>query len=333
MLPLTRMAGLLGCLLLTLPAQAQDETAEAKELFSEGVALYKEGQHAEALEKFQKSYEIRPHWRLHLNIGLCYMEMSMYTRARAEFDAFINEGEGKLDEHALELVNAELEKLDEIVAILYIETLVEDAVVELDGTDVTEKVASGPIEVDPGFHVLKASRGGEVIFKEEFLLSKADRRAFTIGALPEKESGDAEPVKKATTKEKEPGSKKSPAVWVMSALTVALAAAAVGTGVTALKKHGDVEDLDRQALDLFESGGLTESAKQDYLSKRSSAANSGKAAGYATTVLMVAAGASLAATIAVGVATRSGKGGEKKPVALSPAPLGDGGMLVLSGSF
>jgi tetratricopeptide (TPR) repeat protein len=323
-LALTRIAGVLACLTLALPARAQEETSEAKELFDKGVKLYKEGQHAEALEKFQQSYEIRPHWRLHLNIGLCYMEMSMYTRARAEFDTFIKKGADELDEDALELVNAELAKLDEIVAILYIETLVEDALIELDGTE----IAAGSIEVDPGFHVLKASRDGDVFFKEEFLLSKADRRAFTIGTLPEEEGEEVE----APPVEEKKGKKTSPAVWVMSALTVALTATAVATGAVAVKKHGDVEQLDSQATDLFESGGLTEEAKQDYLSKRADAVETGKALGYATTAFIAAAGASLAATIVVAAVTRSGKK-EKKPVALSPVPLESGGMLVVSGSF
>ena len=107
----------------------------------------------------------------------------------------------------------------------------------------------------------------------------------------------------------------------------------MGTGAIALKKHGEVEDLDAQAMDLFESGGLTEDAKQDYLSRRKTTQDGGKALGYATTVFIVAAGASLAATIAVGLVTRSGKGKEKKSVALSPVPLDDGGMLVVTGSF
>jgi tetratricopeptide (TPR) repeat protein len=321
------MAGLLACLTLALPARAQEETSEAKELFEKGVKLYKEGQHAEALEKFQESYEIRPHWRLHLNIGLCYMEMSMYTRARVEFDAFIKEGAGELDENAQDLVDAELEKLDAIVAILYIEVLVEDALIELDGTDVSEKASSGPVEVDPGFHVLKASRDGEVFFKEEFLLSKADRRAFTIGALPEEkgEEQEAPPVDEKQAR------KTSPAVWALAALTVAFTGTAVATGVVAVQKHDDVEKLDREATDLFESGGLTEEAKQDYLDKRADSADTGKALGYATTAFIAAAGASLAATIVVAAVTRSGK--KEKPVALSPVPVEGGGMLVVSGTF
>ncbi|MBW2262019.1 MAG: hypothetical protein JRG91_08615 [Deltaproteobacteria bacterium] len=341
---LTRTAIWLVCLTLALPALAQEageeEKAEAKELFAEGVELYKDGHHAQALESFGESFEIRPHWRLHLNIGLCYMQMSMYTRARAEFDAFITKGEGELDAAALKLVNAELEKLGGIIAVLDIEILVEDALVELDGSDVGEKALGGPVEVDPGFHVLKAALEGEVFFREEFLVSKGERRTFEI-ALEEPEEivvvPPPEPEKKKPKKKKKKksGSKKSPAVWVMSALTIALTATAVTTGALAVKKHGDVADLDDQAMDLFESGGLTEDTKEDYLSKRKTAQDSGKALGYATTVFIVAAAASLAATIAVGVVTRStGKsGGKERSVALSPVPLDDGGMLVVTGSF
>lgn len=337
---LTRTAGLLVCLALALPAQAEEpseeEKAEAKDLFAEGVALFKEGQHAQALASFRKSYKIRPHWRLHLNIGLCYKELSMFTKARAEFDAFILEGTGELDAASLKLVNAELKKLESIIAVLDIEILTKEATVELDGKDVGDMALEGPVEVDPGSHVLKATLEGEVFYREEFLVSKGERRSFEISIEePEEEIEPApdEPAPEAKAKKKKTRPKKSPAVWVMGALTLALTATAITTGGLAVKKHGELEDLDSATEELYATEGYSDAAHQDYLDRRKPIYDSGKALGYATTVFIIAAGAALASTIVVGVLTRRKTQEQDPSLAISPVLLESGGMLVVAGSF
>ncbi|MBW2261036.1 MAG: PEGA domain-containing protein [Deltaproteobacteria bacterium] len=330
-----RAGGLVLGLLVGLasaPAGAQDEVdvARAKVLFIEGVELFKEGQHAQALGKFQESHSLRPHWRIHLNIGLCFKELSMFTKAKASFDAFIAEGKDEIQGSERKLVKTELEKLKKIIAVLEIRIVTEGALVELDGKNVVEAAGAGPVSVDPGSHVIKASLEGYEPYREEFLVSKAEHRTFEIDLEPLSQGGEAAPV------EAVPRSKGGAAFWVMGGLTLALAAGAVATGVVALQKHDDVVALDDGTGDLFDSGGYSDAAYQDYLDERRPIAGSGRRLGYATTAFMIAAGAALVGTIVAGVLTHpfsTEKDAGAASVQISPVPLEHGGMLVVSGPF
>jgi tetratricopeptide (TPR) repeat protein len=71
---------------------SEDDKKKAKKLFSEGVSYFGAGKHAQALEAFQKSYKLRPHWAIRYNLGLCYKELGMYTKAKEEFLDFLEEG-------------------------------------------------------------------------------------------------------------------------------------------------------------------------------------------------------------------------------------------------
>ncbi len=318
----------LAALLASHRAHAQDEVAvaKAKVLFIEGVEHFKEGQHAQALEKFEQSYALRPHWRLHLNIGLCFMELSMFTKAKASFDAFVTGGKDEIKGSERKQVEAELEKLKKIIAVLEIRIATAGAVVELDGKNVVEAAVAGPIDVDPGSHVIKASLEGFEPYREEFLLSKAEKRTIEIDLVPLEQSGAAEPV------EKKPRSKGKAAFWVMGGLTLSLAAGAVATGVLALQKHDDVTALDGETDDLFESGGYSDAAYEAYIDERRPMAESGRKLGYATTALMIASGAALVGTIVAGALTHPFSSKEQ-PVQVAPLPIEDGGMLVVAGLF
>jgi hypothetical protein len=119
----------------------------------------------------------------------------------------------------------------------------------------------------------------------------------------------------------------------MGGLTLALAGGAVATGVLSLKKHDEVESLDRKTRDLYDAGGYSDAAHQDYLDERRPIFDTGKSLGYATTGLMVAASAALVGTIVAGVVTRPFSKQEKLSLHLSPVFLPGGGMAVVGGSF
>jgi len=319
---------LAASILASSPSLAQDEVevAKAKVLFIEGVELFKDGKHAQALEKFEASYALRPHWRLHLNIGLCFMELSMYTKAKAAFDAFVTEGKDEIQKSEHKQVKAELAKLEKIIAVLEIRIETPGAVVELDGRNVVEEAAAGPIDVDPGSHVIKAFLEGHEPHRDEFLVSKGERRTFEIVLVPLEQEGPVEPV------EPGPPSRSKAAFWVMGSLTVALAAGAVATGVLALQKHDDVTALDEETGDLFDSGGYSDAAYEAYMDEREPMVRSGKTLGTLTTALMAASGAALVGTIVAGVLTRPFSKHEQ-PVQVAPVPIDEGGMLVVAGSF
>ncbi len=325
------------------------DKAEAKELFAAGVGLFKKGQHAQALEKFQASYELRPHWRLHLNIGLCFKELSMYTEAKAEFDEFLQKGAEKMDDASLEQVFTELEDLKNIIAVLGIDVLNPGATVKLDGKEVGTSPILGPIEVNPGSHVLEVVMKGHKPFKEEFLLSKGEEKNFTVTleALPEEKTvtpvgpfpGEGQETKKTR-------GKAAPAFWAMGGLTLALAGGATAMGVLTIKKKQELDDLDSSTEDSYPEG-YTLAGHEDYLEERRNIQDDGKLFGILTTSFMAAAGAALVATVVAGVITHPFAPKEEQPegepppeaatpgvaLQLAPVPLPDGAMLMLGGTF
>jgi len=185
-------------LLASTGAWAQEpskkDVAEAKSLFKEGIGLYKNGKHAQALEKFRSSYELRPHWKLHLNIGLCYKELAMYTAAKTEFAAFIEEGGGKVNADEKKQVLMELENLEKIIAVLDIDAGPTGAEIQLDGKSQGLAPLDDPIEVDPGSHVLEVSLEGHYPYREEFLVSKGEQKSVQVTLEKEPEEVPDEPV-------------------------------------------------------------------------------------------------------------------------------------------
>jgi hypothetical protein len=323
-----------------------EDKAKAKELFSKGVGLYKKGKHAQALENFKQSFKLRPHWRLHLNIGLCYKELSMYTEAKAEFEAFVKGGKDKLDEASKETVSAELEELKGIIAVLEIEVANHGATVKLDGKQVGTSPLLDDVEVNPGSHVIDVVMDGHKPHHEEFLLSKGEKKQFsiTLEVLPQEEPVPVGPE----PEEKKTRHKAAPAFWALGGLTVALAGGATAMGVLTIKKKGELDDLDKAQRDLYPDG-YTPAVHDDYLDERKEVQDSGKLFGILTTAFMAGAGAALVATVVVGVVTHPFAPKEQQPepeeapvetaepgVALQIAPLPlpeGGGMVVVGGTF
>jgi len=76
---------LLGCLLVALPARA-DERAAAKRLFSSGVELFEQGDHRAALAQFEQAYAAAPYPVVLYNIGLAHEALGDPVRAIAAFE-------------------------------------------------------------------------------------------------------------------------------------------------------------------------------------------------------------------------------------------------------
>lgn len=79
-------------LLASMPAAAQtaDERAEARALSKEGARLFKAGNHAAAVKKFEAANALVPHPVLDINIGRCYEKLDDPTQALAYCKAALN---------------------------------------------------------------------------------------------------------------------------------------------------------------------------------------------------------------------------------------------------
>ena len=109
------LARLFIVLLLTLcaplrqPAAAQDRTAEARTLFTEGAAAYAEGDFQRAAEKFVAAHRLAPSPALAFNAGRAYERMSAYDEAIRYFRMYLRRAQP--DERTRADITARVEAL------------------------------------------------------------------------------------------------------------------------------------------------------------------------------------------------------------------------------
>jgi hypothetical protein len=347
--------------LLAAPCSAQETSDakkdEAKALFKQGVGFYKEAKYAQALDKFQKTYDTWPHWRFHLNIGLCYKELSMYLEAKKELSLFLEEGAAQSEEDEANyfaakksLVEAALDDLDTIIAVLDVQVMPQGATVKVDGKIVGTSPLDEPVETNPGPHVLEVVAKGYETYREEFFVTEGQQKSFGIELIPLPQQPEVPLVPDQEQPEPEGPTRHvaAPLFWVMGGLTVALAAGAAATGALTVMDHQEMSDLDDEA-ERARAGelGWSESDWDDYYDDRQAVVDRGKLLGPLTTGLMIAAGAALVGTIVTGVllhpfappgeSADSPEGDDDgPPVALHVAPVllpQQGSMLVVGGTF
>ena len=361
---------LVGLLLAALLAPSygfgQDENidakdkAKAKKLFKEGVSYFESGKHAQALEAFQKSYKLRPHWAIRFNLGLCYKELGMYTRAKTEFLGFLEEGGSDVNEATEAEVEKELAILSQIIAVIEIDINIDESEIWMDGKMFAKSPLQDKIELDPGSHLLTISKDGYETYEEEFILSKGERKSFKISLLPTKTApdegeGDEKDKKKKDKKkaieeeeegteigggiETEPkGRKKAWALPVFAAtLSLAVASAAVGSAMLAMayKKKGELDDLNARWKPGIDDGTCILDCYSSYLKKHGEITDDGKL--FATLMIFfygIAGAAAVGTVVSVVVGHPFARSGvEKKGASFGILPGRNGGTLVLDWSF
>jgi hypothetical protein len=320
--------------------QDAKDKAKAKKLFKEGVSYFESGKHAQALEAFEKSYELKPHWAIRFNLGLCYKELGMYTKAKSEFLDFIEEGGSGVKDATEKEVEKELAFLNGIIAVIEIDVNVEDAEIWMDGKFFDNTPLEEKVDLDPGSHLLTIQKKGYETYEEEFILSKGERKSFKISLLPSKtgpaETGDTGKKKKDKKKKdkdikddtvvEDTGAARPPKTrkkWAMplfaAGLSLTVAGIAVGGAMLgmAYQKKGEMDDWDLKWGPDIEAERCTGQCYDDYLAKRNDIADQGKLYATLTPVFFGVAGAAAVVTI---VAVVVGHPFAKPGVEKQPSP-------------
>src|SRR4051812_23010523 len=156
----------LALLLAALPAHAevappaatppQPATGEVNELelarqhFTQGTKLYKDGDFDAALVQFERAYEVKPNYKVLYNIGQAYFQLRQYVEARDAMDRYIREGGNQVDAERLAQVNKDIADLQKRIARVRISVNVEGASVLVDGKKQGVTPLPGPIDVSEG---------------------------------------------------------------------------------------------------------------------------------------------------------------------------------------
>jgi hypothetical protein len=314
-------AVLLMCLAPALPAAGQDAPAEedsAKDYFERGVILYGAKDYKGALKNFLKSYELKPHYKIKFNIGLCYQKLGKNAAAANELHLYmIEQGD---DPDTMKI----LDQLQEKTGILYISVDTRDADVVVDKVSYGKSPLNRAIYVEPGSHTIEVAAADGSLwsgtvdlqagtsFQVNVVLVGGKKTAAVKEVEDKPVTGDGaqeaalpEPAKKPKKR-----GKISPA-WFYAALGLFVASAVVGgvAGGMALGKSGELDDLDSRCL---ETGCDSDQARYDeYTAQKKDLYDEADTWADVGTAFLVIGSAGAVAAIVLGIYSLGKK--DKKP--------------------
>ena len=135
--------------------EAPDSKAAAKALVKAAFEHVYEGEHALALEKFERAHDLFPSPKILLNIGTTLNKLGRYAESAALYERYLRHPETDASREAE--VRRELADVIERVAHLRILVNVDGATIVVDGKPV-RLGEGGEVRVDPGSHSIVASK-------------------------------------------------------------------------------------------------------------------------------------------------------------------------------
>jgi hypothetical protein len=168
---------------------AESLTGPARTEYDLGKILYRDGDYAGAIVKFQRSYELSKDARLLWNIASCEKNLRHYTRVLRLLDRYVNEGGGLLSaedkQNTLDIVNA----IKPFVTTVTIEVNEPGAKVFVDDVEVGVAPLPEPVAVDMGQRKLRVTKPGFVEYAHTQQFAGATSVTIPVKLLKEVHEG------------------------------------------------------------------------------------------------------------------------------------------------
>ncbi|MGB8297302.1 MAG: PEGA domain-containing protein [Polyangia bacterium] len=133
---------------------------EAKQLFDAGLKLMRLDDFAGASANFERSVALYPTQNSLFNLANCYKALQRYGDALVVIERLKRDFAGKLKPEIKEAVEREQQDIQSLVAHLTLRTVPADVTIKIDGKDVGQGPALGPLLLGPGEHEIEAARPG-----------------------------------------------------------------------------------------------------------------------------------------------------------------------------
>jgi tetratricopeptide (TPR) repeat protein len=212
------------------PAQAADP---GKSHFTNGVALYREGDFRGALIEFRRAYELTHNYRALYNIGQASFELQDYAEALRSFQKYLADGGAEIEADRRAQVEGDLKKLSARVARLAIKTNVPGASVLVDDVVVGHAPLAEPLVVSAGRRKITVQAPAMPPTTRMMDVAGGDAKTITIDV--------AQAFAAAEAPTPAPSGPSRTGLWISLGFTGALTAGAVTMGVLALNAHADGE--------------------------------------------------------------------------------------------
>jgi tetratricopeptide (TPR) repeat protein len=165
----------------TLRAEEDAADIQARQLFKEGVRLFKDGDNEGASIAFNRAYELRPSYKILYNVGQVESELKHYCRALEAYMEYIEAGGDEIDPGRKAEVEAQINRLRIFVGSVEISYGEDGVTVLID----EERYGATPLEavicVDMGTHDLSLRKGVEEIYRESFRIAGGQQLTMNLG--------------------------------------------------------------------------------------------------------------------------------------------------------
>jgi hypothetical protein len=175
----------------SLHAQTVDE--QAKLHYKQAMALFQEGNYKMALAEFNKSYELKPNWKLKLSIGICYFNMSRFLEARKELLGYLEEGGGEVPEDKSDQAKDLLAQISKLIAEIKVEANVDGAAIFIDDKEIGSTPMKAPYAVEAGLYRVRIEANGYKPYEKDVSLAGGDSKVLDVTLVKKtKEAGGGE---------------------------------------------------------------------------------------------------------------------------------------------
>lgn len=176
---MSRLIAVTSWPLLTLTAVLAGAAPTAAEAsYKKGVKLEAAGDVAAALAEFESTPAEKRDVATRVHIASCKRKLGRLLDARADLDALL--ATSALDESWRETIKSDLDVLDERIPVIRITSARADSTIAVDG----RLVEPGVVRVNPGEHVVTATRGSERVFERRVTLAEGASVDITIDPGP-----------------------------------------------------------------------------------------------------------------------------------------------------
>lgn len=225
-------------LVLVLAAGGMARADSASTLKREGIAAARAKDWETARERFRAAYELDRQPLTLYNLAAAEEQTERLVAARASFVAFLDKALPGEHGRFRKLAKEAITRLDRDIPTLHIrlEGFTASVVVEVDGRALPPGALAAPIPLDPGDHLVVASRGTDVLARREVMLSKGARQETVLHAPPPPvvdrplpvvtRPGPAAPLTQPSKTEREGGVLSSGWFWLATSVVVIGAAGA-----------------------------------------------------------------------------------------------------------
>jgi hypothetical protein len=222
-------------------ASPQPPTAQAKararELYTKGQQLFRQGHFADAQRTFEDAYMAVPNPIVLLSIAECQVRSEQFAAAVTTLRRYLDERKDAPDRAQVE---AQIAKLEEKPAYLTVETTPAGALVFVDGQD-TAKLTPAELELPAGDHRIAVQIEGFQRAEQQVTLVIGQRETLTL-ALPEVAPAAPEPVADREPYDGEPSRSRYLPVWVATGVAAAGLVTGSLLGGLALKERSKFND-------------------------------------------------------------------------------------------